>query len=936
MNAATSPDLLHGRFWRQVDTTPGATALVERGREFTYAELGERAGRLAAGLARHGIGPGSVVGLHVERSIDWVACVLGILTANAAVVPLPPSYPAGRLRQILEFARLDAVIDVEDSALDTTLPARRLPVAQLLADAAGEPVAGGGRPEDAAFVLCTSGSTGHPKMIVRSHRSFFHRLRWTWERHPFAAGERSCQKSHATTTHAVYELFEPLLQGIPVMIIPDAVVRDLERFWATLRSERISRLLIVPAQLQASLAMPGFVPPPLRTLVLMGEYVSPALAQQALATWPASTAIYSIYGSTEASSTLVCDLRASFRPGRELPLGRPIANDVAAVVLDPAHRPVAVGDIGRLHVAGPALFSGYFRDAEATAAAFIDGPGVRSPLYDTGDEVRLASDGHLEFIGRTDHTVKVRGFRVDTREVEGALLSQPGISEAAVLGGEDGRGAGALEAYVAPATVDPAAVFRALRDRLPEYMVPARLSVLDALPLTPGGKIDRLRLRSDHRESASGRARHRPLSPLEREVAQLWETVIDAPDLPPDASFFEVGGTSLSAYVLVHRLRERFRLSALQLDVEAIYRTPTIEALADRIEQVRQGRTPASRPDNPVLVTLRGGRDGTREPVFFIAPAGGMPGSYGKLARRLATGRELVGVRDPFNWGARDPAGGFDQWVGLYVAAMIERQPRGPYYIVAYSSAAAFGYETARRLRAAGERVPLLALIDPIGLDTGGRSRYGWWAARGARAGPVVRALIHGLGLLRRKPFSQVPWLWALLSRNAAASVPEHPQRLMQRASRDRFQLLSLSALLELNSGIPYALDAEDLDRVEPDDYLGVLRARIEALSPEVDFEPIERVVQQYPLQLRAQEAYRLQPYDGEVLLMRASSATRLVPVQLKPYVARVHGKCLPVGQPSARTGRIAARWGRSAAHFRCMRDDDFVAALAEELDALL
>src|SRR5690606_20245683 len=144
--------------------------------------------------------------------------------------------------------------------------------------------------------------------------------------------------------------------------------------------------------------------------------------------------------------------------GRELPLGRPIANDVTAVVLDAARRPVA-GGAGRLCVAGPALFSGYFRDAEATAAAFFDVPGVDAPLYDTGDEVRLAAGGHLEFIGRADHTVKVRGFRVDTREVESALLAQPGVSEAAVLGGEDGRGAGALEACVAPATVDPAAVF---------------------------------------------------------------------------------------------------------------------------------------------------------------------------------------------------------------------------------------------------------------------------------------------------------------------------------------------------------------------------------------------------------------------------------------------------------------------------------------------
>jgi non-ribosomal peptide synthetase component F len=259
--------------------------------------------------------------------------VLAILKANGAVVPLPPSYPSPRIAEILLHARLDGIVEEGDSALDPSLPGRRLSVEELLEAPGAGPVPEGGDPDQAAFVLSSSGSTGRPKMIVRSHRSFFHRLRWTWSQHPYQPGERCCQKSHMTTTHAIYELFEPLLKGVPVVMIPDDEVRDLEGFWDTIRARGISRLLIVPSQLQASLALPGFVPPPLRVVVLMGEYVSPALAGQALAAFPADIRIYSIYGSTEASSTLVCDLRESYRPEAELPLGHPIDPAVKALVV---------------------------------------------------------------------------------------------------------------------------------------------------------------------------------------------------------------------------------------------------------------------------------------------------------------------------------------------------------------------------------------------------------------------------------------------------------------------------------------------------------------------------------------------------------------------------------------------------------------------------
>lgn len=938
MSHRASPALLHARFLDRQRRSPDRVALIDEDRAVTFGELGDRVARTAGGLAAEGIGAGAMVGLHMERSADWVASTLAILSVDAAVVPLPPSYPPGRLAEILEHAKLDAVIDMDDSPLDPGLPGRRLALRELVAADPNLDPPGAGDPDQPAFVLCSSGSTGRPKMIVRSHRSFFHRLRWTWEHHPFGSGERCCQKSHMTTTHALYELFEPLLEGVPVVIIRDQEVRNLERFWDMIRSRHVSRLLLVPSQLQASLGMPGFEAPPLEVLVLMGEYVSPELAERAVATFPESTSIYSIYGSTEASSTLVCDLRASFRPGRELPLGRPIQPDIMVRVLDDDGRPVPAGGSGRLHVGGSPLFTEYFRDPELTRAVLLDGPDTSSPWYDTHDDVRWTEEGHLEFIGRADGTLKIRGFRVDAREVEGTLLRHPDVRLAAVVAVEDPGGGRTLHAFVAPAAVDREGLYRSLRERLPDYMVPSSLSTLAELPLTPSGKVDRLRLRTSPPRGTRPSGSPGAFVGTARAVAEVWERLLGEEALSPDAGFFEVGGTSLSAFSLVHELRERFDLSREQLDAETVYRFPTIAELAGHIDRVRTPGASAAETVPTALVTLRRARDPALSPVFFVAPAGGTLGCYGKLARSLTTPRELIGIRDPFTWGDRDPASGFDAWVDRYLEEARERQPEGPYHIVAYSSGVPFGYEMARRLRRSGESVPLLALIDPVGVDAGNRSRFGWWVMKAVLGGPALRILTRLGGHLRWRPLNRIAGRGLrLLVRNRSGTAGNDASQLMEQAVRNRFHVLSLSALLELNTGLPYALAPEDLDAVPPEEYLAVLRARVDAVSPEVDFEVIERVIRQYPLQAEAQESYEFRSYDGEVRLVEASTAyTGLVRALLRPYVKNLGTRVLEVGAPSDRIRRISERWGPTALHFRSIRDDRFVEELARDLDEQL
>ncbi len=931
--------LLHEQFEEQAKRTPDSIALHSKEGSITFADLKASSDRVAGSLRANGVLDGCSVGLHMERSINYVVSVLAILKSNSAVVPLPPSYPAGRLRDILSFSALDAVIDDEDTPLDPGLSRHVLHLSELSTGAGDTSSAGPASADQPAFVLCSSGSTGTPKMIVRSHRSFFHRLNWTWDNHPYVSGEVCCQKSYMTTTHAIYELFEPLLRGIPVHLISDEEVRNLESFWDAIRTRGTSRLLIVPSVLQASLDMPGFVAPPLKVLVLMGEYVHPKLAGRAIESFHQQTRIFSIYGSTEASSTLVCELKQSFRAGQELPLGKPISRDVRAYVLGTDLEQVAPGEVGVLHIAGPALFKEYFKNPELTESVFVKAPDHEDPVYDTHDQVRRMPDGDLQFVGRIDHTVKIRGFRVDLQEVEKTILLHPEVRQAAVVLSEGDPGSAMLLGFVAPGTVDQSSVYQVLRDHLPAYMVPSVVVGLSSLPLTPGGKIDRLKLLADYAKRPSTSSVSRDQSETQRRVSEVWRDVLKHGDIQHDSSFFEVGGTSLTVFAALHRLREAFKLDRSQLSDQAIYQFPTVDALAAYIDSVKSGGAPIAASTNAILVTLKRGDGGSLPPLFVIAPSGGTVGAYDKLAKALRTKRDVVGVRDPFIWGERDPTMGFQSWVALYVGAIRERQPQGPYYLGAYSSAGSFGYEVARQLRRVGQEVALLALIDPLGIDQESRRRFGYWAFRARFMRRSFMRIVFLGGWLRRAMLGLIPGDGASGCENKNAMTKEQFLRCAARARNNKAHVASLSALLELNTGLPVALTDAELSQVEPDQCLALLLARVTAVAPDIEPETIENIaIQYYCLQTRAMQGYRLQRYDGKVVMFEPDGPHKgLVSVQFRPHVRDLRVRYLKVGRQSDRTRTVSERFAEGLRpHYLSMRDDEFVKRLAEELEPLL
>jgi amino acid adenylation domain-containing protein len=934
MNRPGESDRLDTEFEAQAARTPDAIALIDDDGETTYAELDEAADRIARLIRSSGVPDGAFVGVHMERSRRYVASVLGAFKANVAAVPLPPSYPLERLRDILAFANLDAVLVDGGIHHDPPLHARLLDVRNA-GEASAPLVAPEERdPNRAAYVLCSSGSTGKPKLIVRSHRSFFHRLRWTWETHPYEAREMCCQKAHMTTTHAVYELFEPLLRGVPVIIVSDLDAKTLETFWEMIRSRSVSRLLIVPSVLQASLDMPDFTAPAsIRVLVLMGEYVNPKLAARTAAAFPATTRIYSIYGSTEASSTLVCDVRAGVARGGELSLGVPISRDVRADVLDDALAPVADGTDGMLYIAGPALFSGYFGDAALTDAAFATlANGERA--YRTNDRVRRGADGALTFLGRVDHTVKVRGFRVDLQEVENAIARVPNVRQSAVVVADDHDGNAMLVAFVSPASIATSSVFQALREHLPDYMVPSRVIALDALPLTASGKIDRRTLL----ETWASQATSAPTSievrsQTEREVANAWSAVLGHSAFDVDSNFFEVGGTSLKTFSVMSKLQKAFGLERRQLSDNTIYRVATLEGLARFIDDIRAGRAQDSALETSALVTLKNGSDANAAPVFMISSAGGTLGAYEKLVKVLATKREVIGVRDPFLWGERDPTQTFRDWAGIYFDAIRARQPKGPYYIVAYSSAGAFGYEIARRLRAAGEEVALLGLIDPLAIDSRDNRRFGHFAfeARFKRA-QLASALRIARSLYQRLFFRKDEQ--STFANDFAFSRDEF-DALQRELMTNAKHLLQVSALMELNTGLPLALKPDDLAALAPEQYFDAFFAKIAAAIPDVDREMIERLVVQYQLQVRSQHRYRLQWYDGTVELFDpAGPWFGLLPLLFQPYVRDLSVHRVALGAPDDRARELGKRFSNSVrSHFLSMRDDAFVASVAREIE---
>ncbi|HET7461732.1 MAG TPA: amino acid adenylation domain-containing protein [Longimicrobium sp.] len=568
--AAAYPDraCVHELFAAQAARTPDAPALVYQGRTLTYAALNARANRLAHHLAARGVGPDVRVGVCLERGPGMVEGVLAVLKAGGAYVPLDPEYPDERLRDIL--ADSAPAVLLAHASLAGRFAGAGVPRVRIDADAAEwarqpetDPARGALTPGHLAYVIYTSGSTGRPKGVMNQHRTVVNRVAWGRGAWGLDASDAVLCMTSLSFDGSVREIFLPLASGARVVVARPGGQRDPAYLADTIRGQGITTVNLVPSMLRVLVDHAGVAEcAALRRVLCGGEALPAELAARVRQRLP-HAALHNLYGPSEAATALAALHVAAPAGGGVVPVGRPAAN-TRVYVLGARGEPVPVGVAGELYIGGAGVARGYLGRPALTAERFLPDPfggeaGAR--LYRTGDLVRWRGDGELEFLGRNDFQVKVRGQRVEPGEVEARLASHPRVSEAVVTARDDAPGGPRLVAYyLASGGVDAESLRAHLLERLPDYMVPSAFVRLERWPLTPNGKLDRGALPAPEGGAFAARAYEAPANETEEALAEIWAEVLGVERVGRHDDFFELGGHSLLAVQVISRVRQRLEV----------------------------------------------------------------------------------------------------------------------------------------------------------------------------------------------------------------------------------------------------------------------------------------------------------------------------------------------------------------------------------------
>ncbi|HYH80302.1 MAG TPA: amino acid adenylation domain-containing protein [Longimicrobium sp.] len=588
----------------QAARTPHATAVIVAAGTLTWAELETRANRLARHLRARGAGAETPVAVLAERSLEMVVALHAVLAAGAFYLPLDPAQPPARIAALLRDtgARLVLAQRRHEALLPADVDAVWVDEPGAWDELDGAAPEWRVDPDSLAYVIHTSGSTGAPKGVALTHRAAANHMLWMQQVFPLAAADRVLQKTPFSFDASVWEFWAPLAAGATLVMADPGVHRDPAALAAAVADGGITILQIVPTLLRAITDLPGVRFPGVRRLFVGGEAFSSQLAARAAEIFP-SAEIVNLYGPTETCIDATAYRVRGGEPGAGVPIGRAVSN-TRAYVVDSAGNPCPVGVPGELFVGGVQVARGYHGRPGVTAGAFVPDPFAPAPgarMYRTGDRVRWSAGGELEYLGRLDLQVKLRGFRIEPGEVEAVLRAHPAVGDAAVVVREDAPGTARLVGYVTPIAGDSVDV-DAVRDhavsRLPEHLVPAAFVVLDALPLTASGKVDRAALPAPR---AGGGEAGRPLTATEEVLASIWMELLGVPGVAPGDGFFEVGGNSLLAAQLVGRVRS---VLGVELPLRAVFEAPRLAALAARVDAARRVGTGA---DDPIARVPRDG-----------------------------------------------------------------------------------------------------------------------------------------------------------------------------------------------------------------------------------------------------------------------------------------------------------------------------------------
>jgi natural product biosynthesis luciferase-like monooxygenase protein/amino acid adenylation domain-containing protein len=691
---------IHHLFEAWAERTPEAPALSMGGRQLTYGEVNRQANQLAWFLRGQGVGPEILVGVCIERSLEMVIAILAILKSGGAYLPLDPDYPPGRLSFMVKDAGPRLVLTGGASAPVALEGAPCLSLEGIADELARQPT---GNPDasvsatNLAYVIYTSGSTGTPKGVVVPHRGVCNFLEALIPPLGITPGSRVLQFSSPSFDYSVHEMMTALCGGATLCVATAAARQLGEPLLSLLREERITHLSLTPSVLAT-------VPPRglehLKVVSVAGEACPPELVSR----WSPGRRMFNLYGPTETS--VWATFAECIDDGRRPSIGRPFAN-MRVYVLDEHLQPVPIGVIGELYVGGVGVARGYLNRPQLTEERFIPSPPGLEPgerLYRTGDLARWRADGTLDYLGRRDHQVKLRGVRIELGEVEAQLTRQPGINEAVVLLRESPSGDPQLVAYVVPhagVVVSPDELRRGMGAQLPQHMLPSTFLVLSALPRNPNGKIDRKALPAPPVARGPEAAPAPARTPTEQRLVELWSAALGTTRVGVNEGFLELGGHSLLAVRLAASIEAAF---GKKLTPSLLLESGTIARLA----RVLDG--PTRSEERTCAVKLHAG-DETR-PLFLVHPIGGHVLCYAELARALGGSRAIYGLRALGLEEEAAPLDSVEAMAARYLQEIRKLQPRGPYLLGGWSFGGLVALEMAQQLRAAGEAVSHLALID--------------------------------------------------------------------------------------------------------------------------------------------------------------------------------------------------------------------------------
>ncbi|MEQ8857290.1 MAG: amino acid adenylation domain-containing protein [Pseudomonadales bacterium] len=684
-------------------------ALIHGGTTLSYRDLDRLSNRIANTLEALGAGPDTCVGVCMDRSIDMVAAVLGILKAGAAYVPMDPSYPEDRLRVMVEDSSAKLVLVHRNrlgafaSGTPTAVYEDLLQTIEQTSDAR-TPAAGD--QEALAYVIFTSGSTGRPKGVAMPHRSLVNLLEWQVARKPFAGGARVLQYSSLSFDVSFQEIFSTFASGGTLYLIGDDERRDPRRLLDAIIDLQIQRLFLPYVALRQLIEVANATdrcPSSLGEVITAGEQLRVDAALQAFFGRLPGATLDNQYGPSETHVITAHMLSGnpSAWPGLP-PIGRPIQNN-RTLILDGHGAPVPIGVQGELHLAGINVARGYFGRGDLTRERFVVNGLVDGPTYRTGDAARYRPDGSIDFLGRTDFQVKIRGYRIEPNEINDVLGKLPGIRQCLTKAVDGEQSGTRLISYVLvddTAEFDQESLFREARRVLPEYMVPSAVVPLTTLPFTPSGKVDLLALPVPESPTRSARRIRPPGNATESALAEIWRQLLDLDEVGVEENFFDIGGDSLLAVQLFLAIERRFRL---ELPLSLLVEHPTIATLALAVDG-------DSDPEIAGYRSLRRIQRGNpaRMPLFLVHGGGGNVVLFGRLARAISPELPVYA----FEWDGWSGAQGqtsIEHMADLYVAELCRFRSSGPYRLGGHCIGGLIAMEMARRLRDLGHEV-----IDPL------------------------------------------------------------------------------------------------------------------------------------------------------------------------------------------------------------------------------